>query len=82
MGRPKETQQAELVGDGKVSQISGPDGFRSELYHIFKEQIILMFFEFQTIDKEGNTILLSQDNAKIKPSEDHIQNKTADPSHP
>ena len=40
-----------------------------------------MFLEFQTIDKEGHTILLSQDNIEIKPSKNHTQKKTADPSH-
>lgn len=33
-----------------------------------------MLLEFQTIDKEGNTILLSQNNIEIKPSKNNTQN--------
>lgn len=40
-----------------------------------------MLLEFQTMDKEGNTILLSQDNIEIKPSKNNTQNKTVDQSH-
>lgn len=37
-----------------------------------------MLFEFQTIDKEGNTILLSQDNIEIKPTKNNTRNKISD----